>query len=305
SERRAHPSAPARQPSPSQPKGPRVDDRVSSAALEPGQEPGGRFVELGELIAAGEPQVDVTRAGVDPALEPLHAAVDRPRVAGLASQQRARRRRVVRLEEAMQPLFRGGGIGVQRERDVRRTGHVLGLASRGAGGRANLRKMLGEELDAGAGWKPRVEPGGLTERRRAATADPDRWATGTMWLRLDGDIVEREVLAAEADVVAGPQRATDLEHLEESSDPTLEWHADGLELLPDGRCVGRNADAHDHAPLGHTVERAGDVGQHGGVARRGDRETTRFLEPPTQRPRRAVWLGSCLPRTRPWQPSDR
>src|SRR5206468_1248042 len=108
----------------------------------------GRFVVLSELITAGKAQVDVPRAGVDPALEPLHAAVDRPRVTGLASQQRARRRRVVRLEEAMQPLLRGGGIGVQRERDVRRAGHVLGLSSGGAGGRANLRKMLGEELDA-------------------------------------------------------------------------------------------------------------------------------------------------------------
>src|SRR5438034_6233150 len=48
-------------------------------------------------------------------------------------------------------------------------------------------EVLGEELDAGAGWKPRVEPGGLTERRRAATADPDRRATGTMRLRLHGD----------------------------------------------------------------------------------------------------------------------
>src|SRR5207245_1725500 len=156
------------------------------------------------------------------------------------------------------------------------------LAPVGAAGRAKLRKILREELDAGAGWKPRVEPGGLTERRRAATADPDRWATGTMWLRLDGDVVEREVLAAEADVVAGPQRATDLEHLEESSDPTLEWHADGLELLPDGRCVGRNADAQDHTALGHTVERADDVGQHDGIAQRGQED--RRAEPDAARP---------------------
>src|SRR5438034_5743227 len=144
-------------------------------------------------------------------------------------------------------------------------------------------EVLGEELDAGAGWKPRVEPGGLAERRGATAADPDRRATGTMRLRLHGDVVEREVLAAEADVVTGPQRATDLEHLEESSDPTLERHADGLELLPDGRRVGRNADAQDHAALGHSVERADDMGQHDGIAQRGQED--RRAEPDAARPR--------------------
>src|SRR5262249_6015122 len=125
---------------------------------------------------------------------------------------------------------------------------------------------VGKERRGGAARTPGVDPGSVRERRRATAADPDRGPTGTMRLRLDGDVVEREVLAAEADVVAAPQRAADLEHLEESSDPTLERHADGLEFLPDGRRVGRDADAQDHTALRHTVERADDVGQHDGIA---------------------------------------
>jgi len=47
----------------------------------------------------------VAGARVDPALEPLDAALDRARVGGLAGHDHARRRPVVTLEEGVQPLL--------------------------------------------------------------------------------------------------------------------------------------------------------------------------------------------------------
>src|SRR5262249_22248903 len=199
-----------------------------------------------------------------------HAALERSGVASLASEQRACRRCVIRLQEAMQPLLRGGGARVEGERDICGAGDGVGFASRDAGGLADARAVLDEELDVGAGREPGVEAGGLAQGRRPTAADPDWWTTGTMWLRLHGDVVEREVLAAEADVIAAPQRSTDLERLEKAPDATLEWHADGLELLPDGRGVRGNADAEDHAALGDAIQRADDVGYHHRSAERGE-----------------------------------
>src|SRR5262249_7869147 len=111
----------------------------------------------------------------------------------------------------------------------------------------------------------------------------DWWTTGSMRLRLYGDVMEREVLAAEADVIAAPQRSTDLERLEKAPDATLERHADGLELLPDGWRVCRNADAEDHAALGDAVQRADDVGEHHRIAQR--RQKHRGAEPDAARSR--------------------
>src|SRR5215510_5260158 len=61
------------------------------AALEPRQQLGSRLVDLLELVAAGEAQGEVAGAGVDPALQPLRAAFDRPRVRRLPRQDRSRR----------------------------------------------------------------------------------------------------------------------------------------------------------------------------------------------------------------------
>jgi hypothetical protein len=58
---------------------------------------------LCELVAAGEAQEDVAGAG-DPALEPFGAALDGPR-SRPGGANRARRRRVVCLQEVIQPLL--------------------------------------------------------------------------------------------------------------------------------------------------------------------------------------------------------
>src|SRR5262249_56370978 len=91
---------------------------------------------------------------------------------------------------------------------------------------------------------------------------------GAVRLRLDGDVVESEVLAREADPVARPERATDLEDLEETSDPALERHAHRGELATNGRRVGGDADTEDDAPFGRAIQRADDVGEHDGLAQR-------------------------------------
>src|SRR5439155_18280570 len=87
-------------------------------------------------------------------------------------------------------------------------------------------------------------------------------------LRLHRDVVEREVLAAEAHVVPPPERLTDLDRLEESPDAPLERNAGGRELFADRRIVGGEADAEDDAALRGAVERADDVHQDDGVAQR-------------------------------------
>ena len=89
-----------------------------------------------------------------------------------------------------------------------------------------------------------------------------------MGLRLHRDVLQREVLAAEAHVVALPQRLTDLDRLEESPDPPLEGNARGRELFADRRIIGGEADSEDDTPLGGAVERADDVGQDDRIAQR-------------------------------------
>src|SRR5438445_422120 len=208
----------------------------------------------------------MARAGVDPALEPFRATLDRARVGRLAGQDGPRRRRVVRFEEVRQPLLGGGSVRVERQRDVRRAGHGARRAPRGPRRVLHAGEVLGEELDAGAGGKPRVETRSHAQRRRPAAADPDRRAARPLRLGLHRDVLQREVLAAEAHVVAPPERLTDLDRLEESSDPVLEGNAGGGELLADRRVVGGEADPEDDAPIGHAVERADDVRQHHRVA---------------------------------------
>src|SRR5262245_22509586 len=78
-----------------------------SAPAEPGQQAPGRLVHLRELVAAREAERDVAGAGVDPALEPLDAPLDRAGVGRLARQHRARRRRVVGLEESVESPLGG------------------------------------------------------------------------------------------------------------------------------------------------------------------------------------------------------
>src|SRR5262245_56991382 len=73
----------------------------SSAARETWQQLRGGLLGLRHLVAAGEPERQVLAACVDPPLEPLGAALDRPGVRGLARHDRARRRGVVGLEEAL------------------------------------------------------------------------------------------------------------------------------------------------------------------------------------------------------------
>ncbi len=109
------------------------------------------LVHLGELVATGEPQAEVAWPGVDPALEPFHAALDGPGVARLAGQDRARGRRVVRLEEAVQPLLGRGRAGIEGQGDVRGT-------------RDGVR---------GRGRPPAPPPGrGASARRRTPTLGP-------------------------------------------------------------------------------------------------------------------------------------
>ena len=128
--------------------------------------------------------------------------------------------------------------------------------------------MLGEELHVGPGREPGVEPCGFAQRRGAAAADPERRATRPLGLGLHRDVLEREVLAAEAHVVPPPQGLTDLERLQEPPDATLEGNARGGELLADRRIVGGDADPEDDATLGGAVEGADDVRQHDRVAQR-------------------------------------
>src|SRR5205807_8677600 len=125
----------------------------------------------------------------------------------------------------------------------------------------NTREVLGEELDAGAGGKPRVEARRLAQRRRPAATDPDRRPTGARRLRLHGDVVEREVLAVKPDVVAAPEGAADLERLEKAAHAAVPRHAGGGELLPDRGRVGGDGDAEDDAALGHAIERADHVSE--------------------------------------------
>src|SRR5947209_2671957 len=82
----------------------------------------GLLVHLSELVAAGEAQREMARAGVDPALQPLRAALDRPRVRRLAGQDGPRRCGVVRLEKGVEPLLCGGAIGVEGQGDIRGAG---------------------------------------------------------------------------------------------------------------------------------------------------------------------------------------
>src|SRR4029453_7824299 len=103
-------------------------------------------------------------------------------------------------------------------------------------------------------------------------ADPDGRSAAPVWLRLHRDVVEREMLAVEADPVPAPERAADLEHLEEASDAGVPGHACGGELLADGRGIGGDADPEDHAALGDAVERADDLGEHHGVAQGGPQD---------------------------------
>src|SRR6185436_1195289 len=71
--------------------------RVMASSLQPRQQLRRHLVHLRELIAAGEAEQEVARAGLAPSLEPLQATLDRPRVRGLAGQDRLRGRRVVGL----------------------------------------------------------------------------------------------------------------------------------------------------------------------------------------------------------------
>ena len=190
---------------------------------------GGHLIHLRELVAAGEAQQDVGGAGVDPALEPFGAALDRPGVAGLTGADHARRCRIVRLEEAVQPLLRGGGAGIEGQGDVGRTGDGVGRATRRARRLDDLGPVLAEELDAGAGGEPSVEPRGLAQRGGSAAADPDRRVASPVRLGLHGDVVQGEVRAAEAHAVLAPQGAADRERLEESPHAARERHAHGLE----------------------------------------------------------------------------
>ena len=169
----------------------------------------------------------------------------------------------------MQPPLGGRGVIVQPQRDVCRTADGAAVPSRRARRRPDLRQALGEERGARPRREPRIPARGLAQRRRAAATDPDRRTTRAMRLGLHRDVVQREMLAAEAHAVAGPQRATDLQRLEEAADAALPRHADGGELPADRRRVGGDADAEDHAALRHAVERADDVRQRHGIAQRG------------------------------------
>ena len=215
----------------------------------------------------------MARAGVDPALEPFRAALDRPRVRRLAGQDRPRRRRVVRLEKRVEPLLGGRAVRIERQGNVRRAGHRVGRAPGGARRLLYAREVLGEELHAGPGREPRVEARRLAQRRRSAAADPDRRAARPVGLGLHRHVVEREVLALKAHVIATPERLTDLERLEKAADPPLEGHAGGGELLADRRIVGGEADAQDDAALRRAIERADDMGQHHRIAQRRQEHT--------------------------------
>src|SRR5207302_3631512 len=96
--------------------------------------------------------------------------------------------------------------------------HGVGGASRGPGGRLHAGEVVGEEADARAGGEPGVEARGLAQGGGPAAADPDRRAAGPMRLRLHRDVLEREVLAAEAGAVLPPQGAADLDRPQEASD---------------------------------------------------------------------------------------
>src|SRR5439155_327445 len=139
---------------------------------------------------------------------------------------------------------------IERERDIRGACHRVGRPARGARGRLHARKLLGEELDVGARGEPRVEARRLAQGCRPAAADPDGRASGLLRLRLHRDVLEREVLAAEADVIAAPQRPTDLERLEEPADAALERNTRRRELSADGRIVGGEAHPEDDPAFG-------------------------------------------------------
>ncbi len=86
--------------------------------------------------------------------------------------------------------------------------------------------------------------------------------------------------AREADAVLPPQRATDRQRLEESPHATGEGNAHGLELLADGRRVGGDAHAENHAPLGDAVKSADDVGEHDRIAQGGQEHGRADAHPP-------------------------
>src|SRR5262245_15726069 len=238
-----------------------------------------RFVDLRELIAARKAKGEVDRAGVDPALEPLDAPFDRPGVRRLARHDGLRRRGVVRLEKARETLLGGGAVRVERQRDVRRARHRAEWSPGRTRSGLDAGKVLREELDAGPRRKPCVEARGDSERRGSATADPDRRAARTMGLGLHRDVVEREVFAGEAHVIAAPERLADLDRLEESPYPPIERHAGGGEFLADRRIVRGEAHAEDDAAFGGAIERADDVREHDGIAQGGQEHARTELHP--------------------------
>ena len=205
-------------------------------------------------------------ARVDPALEPLGAALDGAGVGRLAGHDGAGRRGVVGLEEAVEPLLGGGGIRVEGEGDVGRARHRVRLPARRAGGRLDLREVLGEELHAGPGGEPGVEARRFAEGNGPAAPDPDGRPARAMGLGVHGDVLEGEVLAVEAHAVAAPQGLADLQDLQEAADAPLEGNADVLELLADGRGVARDANAEDDPALRDAVERGHDLGEDDGLA---------------------------------------
>jgi hypothetical protein len=100
-----------------------------------------------------------------------------------------------------------------------------------------------------------------------------------MGLGLHRDVVEREVLAGEADVIAAPEGLADLDRLEESPHAPIERHAGGCEFLADRRIVRGEAHAEDDAPFGGAIERADDVREHDGIAQGGQEHARTELHP--------------------------
>ena len=84
---------------------------MSGSLPEPGQKPGRGLVHLRELVAAREAQGNVARPRVDPALEPLDAALDRSGVTRLAGRDHARGRRVAGGWAAHEAGFGPGFLG--------------------------------------------------------------------------------------------------------------------------------------------------------------------------------------------------
>src|SRR6185312_3338624 len=71
---------------------------------------------------------------------------------------------------------------------------------------------------------------------------------------------------APVDRLAGPQRLAQPDRLVHAADPLLERHAHCLELEPDRRHVGGDADAQDQPALGDAVDRRHLVRQQHGIA---------------------------------------